>query len=455
MYHIKKYYLLAGIIFLFSCSKKETTPTPTDPVQYGTPFTNIPATTDIVMYEVNERAYSAAGNFAGITQRLDAIKALGVNVIWLMPINPIGLIKTVGSPYCVRDFKGVNSEYGTLEDLRTLVNTAHSKDIAVVLDWAANQTSWDNPWITAHKNWYRQDGAGNIVTPNSVFLDVAQLDFNNMDMRAEMISAMKYWIHTANIDGFRCDFADNVTDDFWKQAIDSLTNIKPARNLILLAEGYNVGHLSAGFQMNFGFGFFDGLVQSFATTSPQPASYLFTKNADEYSGIVGNKHRLRYTTNHDKSAFDGTPMTYFGGKQGSLAAAVATFYMAGVPMIYGSQEVGTVNKISFFNRSTPINWDANPDMVTEYQKIIALRKAAPALKTGILTSYPDVAIVCFTRTLGADTYLVMVNVRNSPITFTVPAALQGNWSNAYNATENISLAATQSFSAYQYIVLKK
>jgi glycosidase len=443
--------LFFGLVFLASCKeKRDAIPAPTPQA----PSYTVPATSDIVLYEVNERAYSSTGNFAGVTLRLDSIKALGVNVIWLMPINPIGIVKTVNSPYCVRDFLSVNSEYGTLDDLKTLVNTAHSKGMSVILDWAANQTSWDHLWITEHKNWYVQDASGNIQTPNSIFLDVAQLDYTNMDMRAEMISNMKYWITTASFDGFRCDFADNVTDSFWQQAIDSLNNMQPSKPLILLAEGYNTGHLVAGFQMNFGEGFYSALVGDFKTSSPGIPSDIYTANTNEYNGVPAGKQRLRFTTTHDHSAFDGTPMVNYGGKQGSLAAAVVTFYMAGVPLIYGSQEVGTTGAVSFFNMSTPIDWSANPDMVAEYKKIIALRKASPALKTGALTSYADNNIVCYTRTSGTDTYLILVNVRNSGIVFSVPAALQGSWSDAFSGSST-NLGATQNLNAYQYIVLKK
>ena len=118
---------------------------PSGPVQYETPFAAVPNTPDIVMYEINERAFSSTGNFAGILPRLDSIKALGVNVLWLMPIHPIGVTKTVNSPYCVADYQKVNPEYGTLEDLRKLVREAHNRKMAVVLDWVANHTSWDNP----------------------------------------------------------------------------------------------------------------------------------------------------------------------------------------------------------------------------------------------------------------------------------------------------------------------
>ena len=180
-----------------------------DTAQYETPFAEVPAISDISMYEINERAFSVAGTFDGILSRIDSIKALNINVIWLMPINPIGTINSVNSPYCVKNYFAVNPEYGTLEDLRKLVREAHARKMAVILDWAANHTSWDNPWIQAHPNWYVHDPGGNIIhPPGTNWQDVAELDYSNSEMRLEMIRALKYWVLKANIDGYRCDAAE-------------------------------------------------------------------------------------------------------------------------------------------------------------------------------------------------------------------------------------------------------
>lgn len=456
---MNKYLLFLGLVICASCSKKGASspsggdPNPATTPQYGTPYTNIPATTaDITMYEVNERAYSATGNFAGITARLDSIQALGINVIWLMPINPIGVLKSVNSPYCVKDHLGVNSEFGTLSDLQNLISTAHSKNMAVILDWAANQTSWDNAWITQHPSWYEQDASGNIISPpNTTFTDVAQLNYNNDTMRLQMIADMGYWIHAANFDGFRCDFADNIPDAFWAQAIDSLNNIKPARKLILLAEGGYTSHLTAGFQMIFDEGFYGSVVSAFSTSSPGTPAAIYSQNTSNYVGVPTGDQRLRFTTTHDHSAFDGTPMTLFNGKAGALAASVITINMAGTPMIYGSQEVGQIPLLSFFT-DQPINWTQNPDMVAAYKTILAFRNSSEVVKTGILTTYTDPNIVCYAKTLGLDSVLVIANVRNSSEPFSIPVSLQ-NWTDAYAGT-GVSLSSTITLNPYQYYVLK-
>ena len=203
---VNQIFFIFCCIILICCQKadpdpKEEPPIANDPQQYGNPFKDVPATSDIVMYEINERAFSVAGTLSGILPRLDSIKTLGVNVIWLMPIHPIGKIKSVNSPYCIQNFNEVNPEYGSLADLRLLVEEAHKRKIAVILDWAANHTSWDNPWIQ-NKAWYTQDAGGNIISPAGTnWQDVADLNFDNAEMRKEMIKALKYWVIQANVDG--------------------------------------------------------------------------------------------------------------------------------------------------------------------------------------------------------------------------------------------------------------
>ncbi len=202
------------------------TPTTPTPPQYGTPFAGVPDRQDAVIYQVNMRAISPSANFAGVTARLDSIKALGVNVIYPMPIYPVGQLRAVNSPYAVKDYLAVNPEFGILADLRTLVDGAHQRGLSVMPDWVANHTSWDNAWITDHPDWYLQNASGTILSPpNTNYTDVAQLNFSNNAMRLAMISAMKSWVYTANVDGFRCDYADAPPADFWKQAVDTLRNV--------------------------------------------------------------------------------------------------------------------------------------------------------------------------------------------------------------------------------------
>ena len=213
--------ILTLLTMMINGCKKEPLPTePTGYQQYGEPFSNVPATEDMVMYEVNLRAFSQDGNLAGVQQKLDHLASLGVNVIWLMPIQTNG--GPLNSPYCISNFYEVDEEYGTLTELRNLVDEAHSRNMAVILDWVANHTSWDHPWIDS-TGWHTTDAQGNIIHPSGTnWTDVADLNFDHLDLQHQMIDAMRYWVLEANVDGYRCDAADYVPFDFWQKAIDSL-----------------------------------------------------------------------------------------------------------------------------------------------------------------------------------------------------------------------------------------
>ena len=426
-----------------------TPPSHDEPVQYGTPFDNVPNTTDIIMYEVNLRAFSQQGTFKGVQERLDAIKDLGVNVIWLMPIHPIGGLHGIGSPYAVRNYQQVNPEFGTLEDLRELVREAHSRDMAVILDWVANHTSWDNLWIQ-NKSWYAQDAGGNIVSPAG-WNDVAQLNFDNQEMRMEMIKAMKYWVLEANVDGYRCDYADGVPNDFWKRAIDTLNAI-PDREFIMFAEGAKKDHFSSGFALNFGWNFYGKLKDVFNQNAP--ASVLSAANEVDYNGIPANAHVLRFTSNHDDNAWDNTPLHIFKGKQGSLAAFAITAYMGGVPMIYTGQEVGHPGQLSFFER-TPFDWTINPEMTAEYKKLITFRKSSNAIKNGSMVPYnSNDDIVAFKRVSGTEEVLVLVNARDQQVEYQLPEALiNTTWKDAFSDSD-ITLDNAVSIQPFSYLVLK-
>jgi glycosidase len=421
-----------------------------DPDQYGTPFSGVPDARDAVIYQVNIRCFSSTHDFQGVISRLDSIRALGVNVIYLMPIYPVGTLKSVNSPYCVKDYKSVNNEFGSLTDLRALIDGAHNRGMSVILDWVANHTSWDNAWITANPSWYVQS-AGVIQSPSG-WTDVAQLNFQNYDMRAAMIKAMKYWVFTANCDGFRCDYADGPPVGFWQQAIDTLRNIK-THKLIMMAESDNSNLFASGFDLTFGFSYYGQLKSIFG--SSQAVSNLDNINTQEYNGAGDNNRVVRYLTNHDVNSSDGTPLDLFGGSKGSMAAFVATACSRCVPMIYNGQEVGTPTRLTFPFTNQAINWALNPSMVAEYKKIITFRNNSTALRRGTVASYSNADISAFVRQSGSESVLVLSNCRNAAISFTLPAVLSNTtWSDAFSGgTVNLSTAIT--LQPWSYIVLKK
>ncbi len=449
-------FLFALVFIVLACNKKEPFPPfdPPDkepePQQYGTPFGNVPDIADVQMYEVNPRVFSPEKNLRGITVRLDSLKKLGINVVWLMPIHQTGTERSVGSPYAVKDYWSIHSDYGTLEDLRELVNKAHALDMAVMMDWVANHTAWDNDWIK-NKTWYAQDGSGNIIhPPGTNWLDVAELNFNNAAMRLNMIRAMKYWILEANVDGYRCDYAAGVPNHFWKQAIDTLRKI-PNRNIIMFAEAEDKALLSVGFDIIFGWPFYGRLKQVFGGLSAQQ---LHAMHVSEYSGLAQGKHVLRWITNHDEHAWDATPQSIFGGNDAALAAFILASHIGGVPLVYNGQEVGVPNQLPFFEgNNVTIDWNINPSLKATYEKVLNFRKNSHALRRGSVTDFSTTHVAAFTRKSDNEEVLVIVNVRNSTHTFTLPAFLtHTTWHDAYD-NSTAQLGTSVSLGAYAFRVL--
>ncbi|MHB1922343.1 MAG: alpha-amylase family glycosyl hydrolase [Chitinophagaceae bacterium] len=459
-------YLLGLLIPLMiaGCSKSGHLPPITPPTaytdslppQFGTPFTEVPDPKDIIMYEVNIRAFSTQHNFNGIIGRLDSIKALGINVIWLMPIYPVGKLNALapmGSPYSVQNYQEVNPDFGSLANLQFFVSAAHSRGMSVILDWVADHSSWDNPWI-ANKSWYLQDPDGNIISPPGTnWKDVAALNYSNLDMRHAMINAMKYWILAANIDGYRCDYADGPPLDFWQQAFDSLQIMVPQHKLILLAESANKSLFSTGFQLNYAWDYYTALKNAFENS--QPASSIIATDIAENTGLPGNDFKLRFTSNHDEDLNDNTPIALFNGQQGSMAAFVLASYMGGIPLIYDGQEVGDPEKIPIFDTSS-IDWSNHPEMTLAYKKLLAFRNLNDAVKEGSLISYSNADVAAFTRTSGTAQVLVAVNIRDSSVTYTWdPALANTSWKDAMNNDSMVQLANQISLSPYEYRILEK
>jgi glycosidase len=455
---LKKIYWLA--LFSVACNSNETPvkpvvkPDPDEPKQYGTPFSGVSDPQKVVLYEVNIRAFSPAGDLQGVIDKLDHIKSLGINTIWLMPIHPVGKEKSaggLGSPYAVQNYLEVNTEFGNLAKLRELVQGAHDRSMAVIIDWVANHTAWDNPWME-NKSWYAQDANGNvIIPPGTNWQDVAELNYNNTDMRKAMIHAMKYWVLEANIDGFRCDAVDYVPSDFWKQALDELKAIKD-RKLILLAEGGKQENFSAGFQMNYAWDFCNALEQIYQDN--KPASLIFTTHTSEYSKIPPGAVKLRYTTNHDLSAWEATPIEVFGSEEAALSASVITLFTSAAPLLYSSQEVGREEKLPFFTRE-PIEWNSNADMLAAYQNIFSIYNSSSVFVNGELQVFENPNIAAFKRSNDTDQYLVFVNVRNSPQELVLDVSLQDTaWKNKVTE-ETITLHDTLTLPPYAYLVLGK
>jgi len=418
-----------------------------DPEQYGIPFTGVPDAQDAVIYQVNMRSFSPTRNFQGVIDRLDNIQELGVNVVYLMPFYVVGMLKAFNSPYCIKDSYSVGAEFGTLEDLRNLVEGAHERDMAVIIDWVSNQTSWDHPWITDHKDWYLQDGDGNIIQL-STYSDVAALDFSNAEMRAEMINAMRYWVFSANIDGFRCDFADNPPIDYWQEAIASLRGIA-SHKLFLLAEGSRSANYTAGFDCNFGFQFYyNSIIPIYKNSSA--VTLINNSNTQEYISASDTQQVARYLTNHDIYGSEGSPYIIFDGRNGTLAAFVITALMKSVPFIYNGMEVGNTVAMPFPFTSSVINWTEDISITPEMTKIMAIRNNNVAIRRGSLTSYANYDVCAFNKVSGTEAAFVLVNLRNGERAFTLPSGIANTGYYDELAGTDVMLGTSLTLAAYEY-----
>ena len=425
-----------------------------DPAQYGRPFAGVPESQNATLYQVNMRGFSKEGTFKAVLARLDSIKVLGVNVVYLMPIFPIGKLRAVDSPFAVQDYTGVNPEFGTLADLRAIVDGCHARGLAVILDWVGNHTSWDHPWIAQHPDWYVHNAAGEMVNPIPEWKDIAQLDFTKPELRAAMIGALRYWVFQANIDGYRFDYADGPTQAFFTEALASLNGIR-GHKLLFLAEGDKKKYyLRGGFQLDYDFGFMN-VMKGDIFAKGKSVRLLDSVNTANYRDVPPTARMLRYTSNHDINAWEGTPQQLFGGERGAMAAFVVAAYMKAVPLIYNGQEVGYAERVPFMGPRKAIDWTANPRLTQEYKQLIRCRNGSNALRNGALASFGNDDVCAFTKTDGKEQVLVLANLRNAAARFALPANVRGAaWRNALDG-QPVDTAGPLALQPYQYLILKK
>lgn len=401
----------------------------------------------MVIYEANPKVFASSNALKAIEDRLDEIQDLGVNVIWLMPIQQQGSKNAVGSPYCIRDFKSVNSSYGTLESLKSLVNKAHSMDMKVILDWIANHSSWDNSWITEHPDWYTKDANGNIISPAGMgWNDVADLNYSSKEMRDAMIDAMTYWVKEAGIDGFRCDYAEGVPEDFWTDAVKAIRSVK--KDAIMLAEAADMSLYDCGFDMLYGWDFQSKLADVFAGKRKVQALYDSHKN--EYAGAKEGKERMRFSTNHDKAMNESSPITMYKGERGAMAAFVIAAYMGGIPMIYSSQEIGYAKTLSFFS-NTILDWDSNPSYTEEYQKVMKAYTESVEARGGEMTLYNTGNLVTIYYQGGL---MVTVNTTGAAVQAKTPMERAGDKAIDMMTGTSESIPAALNLDAYEYKIWK-
>ncbi len=368
-----------------------------------------------VIYEINPRTFSPAGNFAGITARLDDLKKLGVTVLWLMPIHPSGELKqkgTYGSPYAVRDYEAINPGYGTAEDLKSLITAAHGRGFRVIIDIVANHTSWDSV-LMKHPEYYKKDAAGHIISPIPDWADVAGLDYSNAHLREYMIGMLEGWLRKFDLDGFRCDAAGMVPTDFWEQARPRLEAVKP--DVFMLAEWDTPELLVKAFDIDYAWTFHKTLTEVLQTG--KPASAIREDWERQKSKFPHGAVHMVFSDNHDEKR----AIARFG-ERGALAASALVFALEGVPMLYNGMEVGdtTESGAPAMFENLRVFWgigERRPEFMETYKKLIELRKRHSALVKGEmkwLDNNEESRVVSFARNDEAEEIVALANLSNRP-----------------------------------------
>jgi glycosidase len=362
------------------------------------------------IYEVNIRQYSEAGDFKSVTKSLPRLQKLGVGILWLMPIHPISTVKRkgpLGSPYSVADYKGINSEFGNAADFKELVDSAHKLGMKVIIDWVANHSGWDNPWI-ANKSWYHQDYNGDVIAPNRDWTDVAWLNYDNLEMRAAMIDAMKYWVTQFDVDGFRADVASGVPVDFWEEAGKQLQKIKP---LFMLAEEQGTpGMLDQAFVANYNWRLLN-LMNQIANDEIPVQSFISFYRLKMPPYPTGSLP-MNFITNHDENSWNGSEYKRLGAAVPAMAAL--TFTLPGIPLLYSGQEVGNTRELEFFEKDLIPNLETNNETTTFYSKLIALKKKNKALWNSSGNSMSELLqnnsnVIAFYRTTEKNQVVTLIN----------------------------------------------
>ncbi len=415
-------------------------------------------TKNATIYEVNMRQYTQEGTFKAFEQHIPRLKAMGVDIIWVMPIHPIGEKNrkgTLGSYYAVKDYKGINPEYGTKEDFQHLVNEVHKNGMKIIIDWVANHTSPDAVWVEqGHKDWYTLDSTGNLQpTIGTDWWDVADLNYDNADMRKEMISSMKYWLTDFNIDGFRCDVASWVPTDFWEQARKELDQVKP---VFMLAEAEDPMHHRAAFDMSYGWEFHPIMNQ--IAQGKKNASDIFAYFEREAKRFPAEAYRMQFTSNHDENSWQGTEMERMGEARFAFAVMAAT--INGMPLVYSGQETSLDRRLDFFEKDS-ISW-AKMDLVDFYTKLLHLKQDNPALWNGVyggklefLSTAQNTDYIVYSRKLGKKQVLVFINLSNTSKTIAYDSPLaKGKYRDLFSGKKaKLSGKGTVNLNAWGYQVL--
>ncbi|MBL7813428.1 MAG: alpha-glucosidase C-terminal domain-containing protein [Saprospiraceae bacterium] len=426
-----------------------------------------------VIYQVNIRQFSPEGTFNAFAEHLERIAALGVDMIWFMPIYPLcdtnkkchpeADTECIGSHYAVYDYFSINPRYGTPEDFRNIVKKIHDLGMKVILDFVPNHTGWDSRWMLRHPEWFKKDKAGNIISPIKKengeswgWDDVAQLDYSNMRMRENVIQAHEFWMREFNVDGFREDVAGEVPTFFWKELRHRLEKIRP---VYMLSEDEVEGqeHFNVCFNTNYAWQ--ASIVMKDIAKGEKPASALYewTETVKQKFGTRG--WQMNYTQNHDENTWNGTEKELFG--VGADCYTALTFVMEGMPMIYNGQEASLDKRLWFFNKDE-IDW-SDLSRAAFFKTLIDLKHRNKALWNGqnggvlqkLSTDKSDDKIYAFFRQKEEYQCIAIFNLSDKKVNDILRGGIAaGTYKNVFTGeTKNIAAATTLSLEPYDYLIL--
>ncbi|WP_181304618.1 alpha-amylase family glycosyl hydrolase [Rufibacter sp. XAAS-G3-1] len=378
------------------------------------------------IYEVNLRQYTPEGTFKAFEAHLPRLKEMGVDILWLMPIHPIGGKNrkgTLGSYYSVKDYYGVNPEFGTKEEFKELVNKIHGMGMYVILDWVANHSAWDNPLTQQHPEWYTKTTEGNFQpTPWYDWEDIVDFDYEQPGIRKYMTEALVHWVKETDIDGYRCDVAGFMPLDFWENARAELDAVKP---VFMLAEWESRDLHKRAFDMTYSWSLWNHLHE--VTTGKKSLGGLVEYMAHDVNSFPKNGYRMTFTENHDKNSWGGNQYTNFG--QGLETAMVMASTVSGMPLVYSGQEAGLNRSLKFFEKDTII-WKEHRNAEI-YRKLFELKHQNQALWNGawggemvrIHNDKPE-QVISFYREKNGDKVIPILNFSSQPVKVKLNSKLQ-------------------------------
>ncbi|MCB9357820.1 MAG: alpha-amylase [Calditrichaeota bacterium] len=428
----------ALLIFACKASSTESTVEPPD-------MTPPEWSRNSVIYEVNVRQFTPEGTFAAFRTHLPRLRELGVDILWFMPIHPIGIENrkgSLGSYYSVRDYRAVNPEFGTMEEWRALVEECHAMGFKVIIDWVANHSAWDNPLATEHPDWYTRDNEGNFVPPVPDWSDVIDFNFDNADFRNWMIESLQFWVRETNIDGYRCDVAGMVPLSFWEDAARALL---PMKSLFLLMENESAEYHSA-FHAGYGWELFHKSVDVAAGT--RTPSELFEYFARHKADYPPDSYAMYFTSNHDENSWNGTEFERFHNAARPFAVLAMT--APGLPLVYNGQEAGFNRRLLFFEKDS-IDWVEN-DFADFYQKLVDLKHRHSALRNGSegadiirVNHTGSASAMCYKREAGNARVVALINTAQTGINFTLnDTSIAGTYREVLSG-DTVTLTGTDAF----------